>query len=329
MVSVDFERNNLLVVDDETMILRLMRDRLEHEKTYQCYFAESGNQALEICRDNDIDVVLTDVKMPGMDGIELMSHVREIPSDASFIVMSGYSGVEDVVTALRNGAVDFFQKPFKMERVLECLRRTFNRLNVEYSRQEAASYMVSESRIFKIGNDFSAASQVSLDMTRNLADRDLADEATAESIRVALNEMIINSIEHGNLEVSYEQKNELIDDLENYNHFLQERSQQPEYRGRMVEIENHTTHDTIKYVVRDQGHGFDHTNLPDPTHPENLLTCHGRGILMATIYMDEVTYNAKGNEVHLIKRRTPAPDSPCSRKPGRSIRSSPARRRER
>jgi anti-sigma regulatory factor (Ser/Thr protein kinase) len=59
----------------------------------------------------------------------------------------------------------------------------------------------------------------------------------------------------------------------------------------------------VRFVITDEGAGFDHSNLPDPTDPANLLSSHGRGILMTRIYMDEVSYNPVGNQVTLVRRK--------------------------
>ena len=301
MSAGDLLRRRLLVVDDEEMILSLLKSWLERETHFECEFFSSGEAALAFYEDKGCDVLLTDIRMPGMDGIELLRSIKQVDRDVAVIVMSGYSEVNSVIEALREGVVDFFKKPFEMRSVIDCLNRTFQRLNVEYSRQEAISYLASESQTFRIPNSFDAADQVALDLTRQLAEKDFTDDAIIESVRVSLNEMIINAIEHGNLEVSYEEKSRIIEDFEAYGAFLKKRAEQPRFRDRRVEIEYSMTADAITFVVRDQGDGFDHDNLPDPTDPENLLNCHGRGILMTTIYMDEVRYNEKGNEVTLVK----------------------------
>ena len=310
MVLSTAKHNKLLVVDDEEMILSLLRSWLDRETNYECFFASCGEEALKIFQENPCDVVLTDVRMPGMSGIDLLKEVNKINPGVAVIVMSGFAEFGSVVDALREGVVDFFRKPFEIKTVLECLNRTFQRLNVEYSRNQAYTYLVSESRAFKIPNDFDAADQITLDLTQYLSEKGFGEEPLIESLRVSLNEMIINSIEHGNLEIGYDGKSRIIENFEEYAKFLKERAAQPKYKDRYVTVEYSMTPKTVKFVIRDQGKGFDHQNLPDPTNPENLLSCHGRGILMTRIYMDEVRYNDAGNEVTLIKHRHPeTPDS--------------------
>ena len=295
------KHNKLLVVDDEDTVLSVLKNYLARETSFDCRFASSAEEALEIYSQEPIDVVLTDLKMPGMTGLDLVMEIKDRKPDASIIIMSGYGEMEDVIIALRHGVVDFFQKPFKMQTVLECLRRTFHRVNIECSLIEAGSFLLSESKKIVIPNNFDAANQVTIDLTKNLVKNGFSDEVQVESIRVALSEIIINGIEHGNLEVSYEEKNKRIDNFEAYSIFLEDLADNQNFKDRHVEIEYTFNREMVRFVIRDEGNGFDHANLPDPTDPMNLMNSHGRGILMTRIYMDEVTFNDKGNEVTLIK----------------------------
>ena len=299
--SFAMKHNKLLVVDDEETVLSVLKNYLARETSFDCKFASSAEEALQIFAQEPVDVILTDLKMPGMSGLDLVNEIKERKPDAAIIIMSGYGEMEDVIIALRHGVVDFFQKPFKMQTVLECLRRTFHRVNIECSLIEAGSFLLGETKKIVIPNNFDAANQVTIDLTKNLVKNGFTDEVQVESIRVALSEIIINGIEHGNLEVSYEEKNKRIDNFESYSTFLDELANKSDFKKRKVEIEYTFTRDFVRFVIRDEGNGFDHTNLPDPTDPMNLMNSHGRGILMTRIYMDEVTFNDKGNEATLIK----------------------------
>lgn len=295
--------NTLLVVDDEAPVLTVLKNFLERERTFESRFADCAETAIEMFKERPVDLVLTDLKMPGKSGLDLVKEIKEIDSKVQVIVMSGYGDVEDVITALRMGVVDYFQKPFRMQTVLDCIRRTFDRIEIQRNLTSAKAYVVEERKHLRIPNNFEAAHQVTMELTQNLVRNGFSDESHVESIRVALTEIITNAIEHGNLGVTYEQKNERIDNYEEYRAFLRERSEQPDYRERVVEIIYTMKDNEAKFVITDQGEGFDHSTLPDPTDPENLLNSHGRGILMTRIYMDELYYNDTGNQAILIKRK--------------------------
>ncbi len=107
----------ILIVDDEKHYPMILAEVLQ-EEGYACFTAASGMEALDIFENEFVDLVLTDVKMPGMDGIELLSRIKEISPDAPVIVMTAYGSVEKAVKAMQEGAYTFITKPFENETLL-------------------------------------------------------------------------------------------------------------------------------------------------------------------------------------------------------------------
>ena len=105
---------NILVVDDKDSMRNMLFETLT-EEGYRVDAAGDGRQALDLVDNKSYDLVLTDLKMPDIDGLEVLSHVKEADSDASVIVMTAYGTIEDAVAAMRNGAYDFITKPFDTE----------------------------------------------------------------------------------------------------------------------------------------------------------------------------------------------------------------------
>ena len=116
----------LLVVDDEKAIRETLIEILEHEK-YEVKEAEDGKQALSILEKEDFDVVLCDVKMPKMDGIELLDKVNAQGSQVPFIMISAHGTIETAVEATRKGAFDFLQKPPDLNRLLITVRNALDK----------------------------------------------------------------------------------------------------------------------------------------------------------------------------------------------------------
>ena len=104
----------ILVVDDEKNYLVVLSAFLA-EEGYEALTAEEGQEALEILESADIDLVLTDMKMPSMDGIELLRRIRGKSPDLPVVVMTAYGTVEKAVEAMQQGAFNFIQKPFQNE----------------------------------------------------------------------------------------------------------------------------------------------------------------------------------------------------------------------
>ncbi len=102
------------MVDDEVVVLEAFVDILEDEG-YTMFTADSGNNALDVLRANPIDIVVTDINMPGMDGLELLSVVQEMVPDIPVIMATAHSSVENTVESMKRGASNYLIKPIKVE----------------------------------------------------------------------------------------------------------------------------------------------------------------------------------------------------------------------
>jgi hypothetical protein len=117
----------------------------------------------------------------------------------------------------------------------------------------------------------------------------------------ALHVGLVNAIEHGNLELSSVLRE--TSDRTAYLKLTEERRGQEPYRDRRVFVTARFSHAEAVYSIRDEGPGFDPSTLPDPLEPANLEKTTGRGLLLIRTFMDEVSFNATGNEITIVKRR--------------------------
>lgn len=124
----------ILIVDDERSIRNIIKELLEMED-YKCDVAESGVQALEMIRTTKggYDLIISDIKMPQMDGIELLDNVRKIAAQTPMVMISGHGTIDTAVECIKNGAFDFIEKPIEMNRLLVTVR---NALVHNYLEQE-------------------------------------------------------------------------------------------------------------------------------------------------------------------------------------------------
>ncbi|MDP2644957.1 MAG: sigma-54 dependent transcriptional regulator, partial [Desulfobacterales bacterium] len=109
--------DTILIVDDEKNYLSILSAVLEDEG-FEALTANSGHEALEILESSDVDVVLTDMKMPVMDGIALLERIKEKDPDLPVITMTAYGSVERAVEAMQKGAYNYLLKPFDNERLI-------------------------------------------------------------------------------------------------------------------------------------------------------------------------------------------------------------------
>jgi two-component system, sensor histidine kinase LadS len=121
------------------------------------------------------------------------------------------------------------------------------------------------------------------------------------AIRLGLREILINAIEHGNLEISFDEKSRQIEQGD-YLQFIQKRQQNSSYTGRKITVEFALDGNRVVYKIADEGKGFDHVNfIKKKKENTSELLAHGRGISLALNIFDEVKYNKKGNQVLLVK----------------------------
>jgi two-component system nitrogen regulation response regulator NtrX len=116
----------ILVIDDEKSIRNTLREILEYEK-YEVDDANDGLAALELLKNNVYDVVLCDIKMPKMDGMEVMEKVFEITPDTAVVMISGHGNIDTAVEAIKKGAFDYISKPLDLNRLLITIRNALDK----------------------------------------------------------------------------------------------------------------------------------------------------------------------------------------------------------
>ena len=122
-------RERVLIVDDEVDVLDLCRRVLEVEG-YQVTTAQNGKEALERAREQSFDLLLTDIKMPGLSGLEVAQAIKEIDSDLVFVTMTGFSTMNMAIEALRLGIDEFIVKPFTPDDLISSVGRALERVRL-------------------------------------------------------------------------------------------------------------------------------------------------------------------------------------------------------
>jgi len=124
----------VLVVDDENIVLSFVRDALEDEEC-EVVTSLSGEEALEHASTGDFDLILSDIRMPAMDGIELVRRIREKTPDIAVIYMTGYANLNSAKDAIKQGAIDYIMKPFELAEIRQAVRNAIQkqRASVEFS----------------------------------------------------------------------------------------------------------------------------------------------------------------------------------------------------
>ena len=127
----------ILVIDDEKSIRNTLQEVLEYEN-HKVDLATNGNEGLELFDKGEYDIVLCDIKMPGMDGIEVLEKMHERGHDIPIIMISGHGNIDTAVEAIKKGAYDFIEKPLDLNRLLVTMRNATER-----------NELVSETKVLK------------------------------------------------------------------------------------------------------------------------------------------------------------------------------------
>ena len=125
MPDTSAEPTVLLVDDEKSNLVSL--ERIFAREGCRTLMAEDGQQALEACRKHRVDVVLTDLMLPGMSGLDLLRALKTVAPDAEVVVMTAYGTVEKAVEAMREGAYDFVEKPLKRMQIVKTVRKAAER----------------------------------------------------------------------------------------------------------------------------------------------------------------------------------------------------------
>src|SRR5437867_426697 len=126
-------KHRILIVEDDEIFLRPLQRTLEVEG-YDVLVVGSGEEAMELLKSDDVDLVLTDKRLPGVDGVELVRRIKSDHPDLAVVVMTAYGTIGSAVEAMRLGAEDYLVKPFDAAEVLMVLRRA-----IEFQELKAAS----------------------------------------------------------------------------------------------------------------------------------------------------------------------------------------------
>ncbi len=288
----------ILIAEDSATQATQLRIMLE-DAGYEALTAADGVKALELIETMDCDVVLTDLHMPNMNGLQLVEAVRERYESVPVILIT-HDGNETIAAeALQKGAASYIPKRYLDKTLLPTLRGITDMLDAQKSRQQILNTLVESRSKFVLGNNQELVPVLVQHLETELRTFDYGDETGLFQISMGLTEAVLNAMDHGNLELA----SSLRADFDEYARLRKQRCETMPYKDRRVTLTVELTTEAIKLVVADEGPGFDPSTIPDPTDPENLMRENGRGLMLIYSFMDQVSHNTSGSEITMIKHR--------------------------
>ncbi|MGE0376164.1 MAG: ATP-binding protein, partial [Planctomycetaceae bacterium] len=266
--------------------------------------ARSVDEARALTHSGPVDLVLADLDAAGADCPAFIKEVAPLP----VIVTAERDGLVGVIDALEAGAANYIPGHLRQDRLVGAIEVALSSALATSKRTRLLGWMEDCHSRFSIPTDLSMLSVAADRLQASLEMFGLCGPTETMHVRIAIDEALANAFYHGNLGVRSDLKETGEGDFER---LAQQRLQESPYRDRRIEIEEHLTREEARFVIRDQGEGFDVRRVHNPTDDGRLTLSSGRGILMMRHFLDEVRFNKTGNEVTLVRR--------CAVKPARSI----------
>ncbi|MBS0207979.1 MAG: response regulator [Planctomycetes bacterium] len=293
----------ILVVDDSVVERHLVRGLLKTLGEVEVEFAENGVQAVERVEHAPPDLVLTDLMMPEMNGLELVNVIRERFCDVPIILLTAFGNETLAVTALEQGAACYVPKSQQTEILADTVQRVLARREADRRRERVVRCIGAMTCYFILENDPSLIRPLVDVVQQQLAEMGLFDPVERINVGLALEEAITNAMGHGNLELSQqEMAAEPLLSPEGDHPRIAARCSSPPYCNRKVTVTTHLSTFGARFDIGDEGHGFKPQEVLDREVTNSFDEGHGRGLLMMHKSMDEVSYNETGNHVTLIRR---------------------------
>jgi CheY-like chemotaxis protein len=291
-------------VDDSPVDRRLAGGLLEKHVDCTVVYAADGREALRQMTPRPPDLVLTDLQMPHMNGLELVAAVKSDYPLVPVVLMTARGSEEIAAEALRRGAASYVPKKKLAEDLAATVRRVLLGSQDDRTHSQLMHHLEASDAAFVLDNDPSLIQALVRHLQNLLRCLPLADETERLRVGVALEEALLNACYHGNLEVG---AGATGTDRRAQETLAEQRRWESPYAERKIRVRARIDRNAAVFVVGDDGRGFDLSGLPTADGLSQAERGAGRGVVLMRAIMDEVVYNAAGNEVTLIKRRAPEP----------------------
>jgi CheY-like chemotaxis protein len=299
----------ILVVDDSSVDRRLVGGLLEKKFQWTIEYAANGVEALARMQSARADLVVTDLNMPVMDGLELVRSMRVRHPEVPIILMTAYGSEYLALEALEQGAASYVPKSQIAQRLPNTVESVLSVARAGRSHEYLLRCLRHIEFSFCLESDAGLIDPL-IDLVQQMVSgTGLCDFAGRLQIGIALKESLLNALFHGSLEITKSEmeavEHQLLgaDDAS----LVEKRRVEAPYCDRRIFVDLKITPDEARFVLRDQGPGFDVRAGLAAAEQKSLEGETGRGLSLMRAFMDQVEFNEAGNEVTLVKRRAAVP----------------------
>ena len=286
---------SVLVVDDTAVDRRLAGGLLERNSALEVRYAENGRQALTEVDREIPDLILTDLQMPEVDGLELVTSIGTNYPDIPVVLMTAHGSEVIAAQALANGAASYVAKNDLAESLVETVTHILAMSESDLRYRKLIGCSTKTEFEFLLENDPHLIGPLTELVQQIVTSMRIFDSSTRVRLGVALEQAVHNSMVRGNLEIAR-------DSEFSESHLVAERTEVGPYASRRVKVNVLVNREIVQFVVEDEGPGFDLSVVPQSGDPNALTDGHGRGLVLLTTFMDEVVFENGGRRVTLVKR---------------------------
>ncbi len=288
----------VLVVDDTAVDRRLAGGLLESAPDLTVCYAQNGNEALLQIGNELPDLVLTDLQMPDLDGLQLVNAITEKYPDVPVVLMTAHGSEVIAAQALAGGAASYVPKSELAENLVETVMHI---LAMSDSDARYRKLMRCARRVdfeFELENDLKVIDPL-IDLVQQVvSSQDLMDPTDRVRMCVAVEHAVQNAMLRGNLEISRHEF-PVVDPA-----FVEEKATLDPFRARRVYFRFTVVDEGVEFVVRDEGPGFDVAAVPQAADPESFRDGIGRGLVLMQAFMNTIEFCDEGREIRMKKQRS-------------------------
>ena len=265
------ETRRILIVDNNEELRTLLADvlrELGHE------VVSTGDRAEALERDDleEFDLIISDLTEDAESGIEIIGELKRQRLMVPVVISSEQTQQSGAIKAFKLGAANVVRRPYDREELRTIVDKTLG-YKLRFVEDLKVLPYTREHIEFELPSDLSLMNGVLHYLIERVAGLGII-QPERSNLFIALDEAFVNAVKHGNQNDS----------------------------SKLVRITADLTTDEARFVVEDEGDGFDPKTIPDPLDPANLFKTSGRGVLLIYNIMDEVEYNERGNRLTMIKR---------------------------
>lgn len=287
----------VLLVEDDLASMSYLEVLMKREG-HEYKMAHDGKAGLKLFHEFNPDIVLSDINMAHMNGLEMVERIRQSQPSVIIIMLTAYNSEEYVIEAMKVGANNYLKKPVSKNNLLSLLRKYTAIIHTKKIKSSICMYQ--ETHTFDLR--FKTNIEIIPSIVSHLVDetQELFKEEERLDIKLGLSELVLNAVEHGNMAITYEEKSKAVQEG-TLQDLYQDRALSSEIMEREVTIKYIQNKEHAEWIITDEGDGFDPNSIPNPISEDGIMRLHGRGIFICKFQFDEMEYIGKGNIVRVRK----------------------------